>query len=173
MHLLPRDAPAAVVAAALDAFRARSMLAHAALSRLPRSWSLTTAWPRAHCRDTDTLFITANLNAGGAQRSLVNLAGPLARRHRIAVAVCAESTQPVFARALEAAGVRTFRPASAADPCTLAPWISTASPAFMPLLTIRASCMVCKASIVTAACSSPSPAGAGSTRPQSVTAYSA
>ena len=120
IHLLPPDAPAAAVAAALDRHGVRAVLANDAQPRLPRAWSLTTAWPRAHCRDTDTLFITANLNAGGAQRSLVNLAAPLARRQRIAVAVCAESTQPAFARALEAAGVRAFRPASTADPCTLA-----------------------------------------------------
>lgn len=120
MHLLPRDTPAPVVAAALDRHCSRAVRTRNAQPRLARGWSLTTAWPQAHCHDTETLFITANLNAGGAQRSLVNLALPLSRRHRIAVAVCAESTQPAFARTLEAAGVRTFRPAIAADPCTQA-----------------------------------------------------
>lgn len=63
----------------------------------------------------DTLFVTANLNAGGAQRSLVNLAQRIAGRHRFAIAVCGDSTHPAFPGRLAQAGVECFRPAPTAD----------------------------------------------------------
>jgi glycosyltransferase involved in cell wall biosynthesis len=77
---------------------------------------VASAW-RAHDEAAlDTLFVTANLNAGGAQRSLVNLASTIAHRHRLAVAVCGETTQGAFADALAEKGIRRFRPAPSPDP---------------------------------------------------------
>jgi len=75
--------------------------------------STTARLPRgAHC---ETVFVTANLNAGGAQRSLVNLACAIARRHALAVAVCGETTHEAFVQALHAAGVERFRPSAEGD----------------------------------------------------------
>jgi glycosyltransferase involved in cell wall biosynthesis len=71
-------------------------------------------------RRLDTLFVTANLNAGGAQRSLVNLACAIAGRHRLAVAVCGESTHDAFARELHAHRIEAFRPAGSSDAFALA-----------------------------------------------------
>lgn len=77
----------------------------------------------------DTLFVTANLNAGGAQRSLVNLACAIHTRQRIAIAVCGTTTQPVFAAELAAHGVRCFRPAADADACAVAEGVLAAATA--------------------------------------------
>src|SRR5439155_18253413 len=55
----------------------------------------------------------------------------------------------------------------------LAPWISTLSPALRRPCVISALCSVCSATGSTAACSKPKPAGNGSVRPWSDTAYSA
>jgi hypothetical protein len=54
------------------------------------------------------------LNAGGAQRSLVNLACAFPRAHRVEIAVCGDTTQEAFARALAQAGIRCHRPAPSA-----------------------------------------------------------
>lgn len=120
LHLLPRCAPAAAVAALLGQQCVRDTPAPRATPSLPRSWSLTLACHRAHRHDTDTLFVTANLNAGGAQRSLLNLASCLFGRHRFAVAVCEAGTSTAFGLALIAAGVPAFRPAATAEPLALA-----------------------------------------------------
>jgi glycosyltransferase involved in cell wall biosynthesis len=61
------------------------------------------------------LFVTANLNAGGAQRSLVNLAAGLAGREAFTVAVTGDSTSDGFYRELRAAGVETVRSANSRD----------------------------------------------------------
>ena len=79
------------------------------MARAPRAWSLTTAWREPQGPACDTLFVTANLNAGGAQRSLVNLCGALGGKHRLAVAVCNDSTHEAFASQLREAGVDCFR----------------------------------------------------------------
>jgi glycosyltransferase involved in cell wall biosynthesis len=63
----------------------------------------------------DTLLVTANLNAGGAQRSLVNLACAIAGRHRFAIGVCGETTHGAFPGRLAGAGVECFRVAATAD----------------------------------------------------------
>lgn len=88
--------------------------------RAPRAWSLPLAWRRRSTADLDALFVTANLNTGGAQRSLVNLATTIAGRRRIAVAVCGESTGSAFASRLRQAGIDAFRPAATADPFAVA-----------------------------------------------------
>ena len=76
-------------------------------------------WTLAHLarpfeRTDRVLFVTANLNAGGAQRSLVNLAAAL-RGVRFEIAVTGESTADDFRRALEAAGVVVRRTAASRD----------------------------------------------------------
>jgi len=117
---VPRSASAAVAAALIDQQSVRTHLASAAAPGQPRCWSLTLACHQTHRHDTDTLFVTANLNAGGAQRSLVNLASGLVARHRLAVAVCEAGTGAAFWLALIEAGVPVFRPAATAEPLALA-----------------------------------------------------
>ena len=74
--------------------------------------------PRGDARP-GVLFVTANLNAGGAQRSLVNLALKLmaGRDSRIAfdLTVCGHSTAVEFTQALQAAGVPVHRSADSRD----------------------------------------------------------
>ena len=120
LHLLPRSASAAAVAALIDQQSVRTHLASTCAPGQPRCWSLTLACHQTHRRDTDTLFVTANLNAGGAQRSLVNLATGLVARHRLAVAVCEAGTSTAFGLALIEAGVPVFRPVATAEPLALA-----------------------------------------------------
>ncbi len=61
------------------------------------------------------LFVTANLNAGGAQRSLCNLAHALSGTLRFEIAVCGESSSDYFYGRLERAGVAVFRSAATRD----------------------------------------------------------
>ena len=88
--------------------------------RAPRAWSVAT-FARAKTQDRiETIFVTANLNAGGAQRSLVNLACALRSRHRLAVAVCGDTTSAWFAQRLRASAIETFRAAPSSDPIAIA-----------------------------------------------------
>lgn len=66
--------------------------------------------PRAH-----VVFVTANLNAGGAQRSLVNLACALRGRLQFTIAVTGRSTSGAFCERLRAAGIDVVRSAPGAD----------------------------------------------------------
>jgi glycosyltransferase involved in cell wall biosynthesis len=120
LALLPSTAGTGAFASRLAALPVRRMLAASPAARAPRAWSLTLAH-RAPCGPpVDTLFVTANLNAGGAQRSLVNLAGALAGRHAFAIAVCGESTHPAFARVLASRGVDVFRACAERDDFAIA-----------------------------------------------------
>jgi glycosyltransferase involved in cell wall biosynthesis len=120
LELVPAHASAAEYATRLARHPVRARLEARPLPRAPRAWSLTLApRPRAGAL-LDTLFVTANLNAGGAQRSLVNLALALHARHRFAIAVCGDSTQGAFAGRLATAGVEVFRAAPVADDFALA-----------------------------------------------------
>lgn len=56
-----------------------------------------------------TLFVTANLNSGGAQRSLVNLAKALKGRMSFSVAVTGNTTTPYFHEDLKNSGVEVTR----------------------------------------------------------------
>jgi glycosyltransferase involved in cell wall biosynthesis len=89
-------------------------------ARAPRCWSLTLASRPAAGASLDTLFVTANLNAGGAQRSLANLAGAIGRRHRLAIAVCGELTHAMFANELASHGCEVFRACIATDDFAIA-----------------------------------------------------
>jgi len=115
LRLLAPDSPPQAFARALAELPVRGLLQADPLARHPRAWSMGGSWRRRGGPAIDTLFVTANLNAGGAQRSLVNLVGQIAGRHRLAVAVCGESTHPAFPGRLAAAGVERFRPAPTAD----------------------------------------------------------
>ena len=75
-----------------------------------RLWTLAAVAPVTATRNEKVLFLTANLNAGGAQRSLVNLATALVGQLEFEVAVTGVSTNPYFGDLLCAAGVNAFRP---------------------------------------------------------------
>ena len=109
LDLVAPQASPEVFARRLARHPVRERLVARPLARAPRAWSLTLSHRTARPDRLDTLFATANLNAGGAQRSLVNLTGALAARHRLAVAVCGDCTQQSFARDLAAFGVEVFR----------------------------------------------------------------
>jgi glycosyltransferase involved in cell wall biosynthesis len=77
-------------------------------------------WTLAHLarpfrRDDRVLFVTANLNAGGAQRSLVNLAAAL-RSVRFEIAVAGDSTADYFFDALRSSAIAVHRTAASRDP---------------------------------------------------------
>jgi glycosyltransferase involved in cell wall biosynthesis len=120
LELLPPRAGAEEVARSLRRHAPRTTLRAEPPVRAPRIWSLAHARRASGDEKIDTLFVTANLNAGGAQRSLVNLASALPSTHRTEVAVCGETTQPLFAQALADAGIRCYRPAPSADPFAVA-----------------------------------------------------
>ena len=120
LELLPAASTPAEFARRLARHPVRARLAPAAIARAPRAWSLTLAHRRCASDRVDTLFVTANLNAGGAQRSLANLAGEIVGRHRFAIAVCGETTQTAFARQLLSRGCEVFQAAAAADDFALA-----------------------------------------------------
>jgi glycosyltransferase involved in cell wall biosynthesis len=106
-RLLPQDATPEAYAAAI--------LAAAALPRAPgpprnaadraalRLWSWLAARDGERTRD-GVLFITANLNAGGAQRSLVNLLSHLPGSDRALLAVTGPTTIGGHVETLAAAG---------------------------------------------------------------------
>lgn len=64
-----------------------------------------------------TVFVTANLNVGGAQRSLVNLAKEL-DHSRVSVAVMGKSYSDHFYKELHGSGVDVFRCSDDNDPFT-------------------------------------------------------
>ena len=90
---------------------------------LPPAWSRFPAyrlWTLAHLagpmeKTNRVLFVTANLNSGGAQRSLVNLAEALNGKLQFEVAVTGNSTSDYFFLRLQEAGIRVFRSAETND----------------------------------------------------------
>jgi len=114
--LLAPDTSSDTIAARLASLPMRDRIEGSPEPRAPRVWSVACAWHAPTEPAIDTLFVTANLNAGGAQRSLVNLVRAIAGRHRLAVAVCGETTQGAFAEALAAERIPHFRPAPSPDP---------------------------------------------------------
>jgi glycosyltransferase involved in cell wall biosynthesis len=115
LRLLPFDAPDAQWAAAVEA-SLRGPPARPDWLGFPahRSWTLCQLAPDVAPRD-GVLFVTANLNAGGAQRSLVNLAKALRGRMALRIAVCGDSSAAAFQDALRSAGVSSFRTAASRD----------------------------------------------------------
>jgi glycosyltransferase involved in cell wall biosynthesis len=110
------NAGAGSIAARVARHGVRQRLEPRPFVRSPRAGSLALVRRDAGGPRIDTLFVTANLNAGGAQRSLVNLACAIAAHHRVAVAVCGDSTQSAFFDGLRRAGIEVFRPAASPDP---------------------------------------------------------
>ena len=92
--------------------------------RRPPSWARFAAyrqWTLAQlaapfATGEHVMFVTANLNAGGAQRSLVNLVTAIAPHERMSVAVTGDSTGVAFLRELAGADVDVVRTAASRDP---------------------------------------------------------
>jgi glycosyltransferase involved in cell wall biosynthesis len=115
LTLLPFEADENVWAAALDAARAASR-AVPAWAGFPAYRQWTLAHLAAPYRpDGHVLLATANLNAGGAQRSLVNLACELVGRLDFSIAVTGNSTSDAFHRELRNGGVDVVRTATSRD----------------------------------------------------------
>lgn len=122
LHLLPLESSNESIAHTLAEFTVRTSFNATSDQRAEaahRLWSLTTAWRQlsvaSNEKPVETLFVTANLNAGGAQRSLINLVTQIAPMHSLAVAVCGGATHPAFPAMLKVGGVRFFRPAADND----------------------------------------------------------
>lgn len=115
LRLLPVEADENQWIGALEASLA-ARRQPAAWARFPayRQWTLAQLAAPYAARE-HVLFVTANLNAGGAQRSLVNLACAIADRERITVAVAGESTADAFYGQLREAGVDVVRTAAGRD----------------------------------------------------------
>ncbi len=79
-----------------------------------RLWTLA-GLAKPYVPDNKTLFVTANLNSGGAQRSLVNLATSLGDSFPYEVVVTGNSSADHFFNQLTTAGVRVMRSAETRD----------------------------------------------------------
>ena len=109
LRLVPCDAPLRVWVDALDAAHARANAPPFWLGfPTARLWTLMHLPPIETAR-SGTLFVTANLNAGGAQRSLANLARFLGRSLPFEIVVCGDSSTAEFTAQLRQAGVRVGR----------------------------------------------------------------
>ncbi len=112
LTLIDQDADDSEFVSALDGLEIRTSLKENKMMNASRIWSLSLSH-RQLVKKTKTLFITANLNAGGAQRSLVNLATQLV--DDIAIAVCNETTNPYFSESLFDNGVDHFQLSQSRD----------------------------------------------------------
>jgi len=79
-----------------------------------RVWTLFHL-ARNYIAQPGVLFVTANLNAGGAQRSLCNLALALNGSLRFEIAVCGDSTSDYFHNTLKRAGIIVHRSTATRD----------------------------------------------------------
>lgn len=80
-----------------------------------RLWTLVGLARNIHA-SSKVLFVTANLNSGGAQRSLVNLALSSAEKNLdFSVAVAGNSTDSYFYRQLRSVGIQVERSAKSFD----------------------------------------------------------
>ncbi len=119
LALLDREAPPEAWVAAVEAALARGVRP----ARWPsfpahRLWTLASL-ARPFRATRRVLVVTANLNAGGAQRSLVNLARALARRgwrRRFEIVVAGSSTAADFLQELRAARIMVHRSAAGREP---------------------------------------------------------
>lgn len=132
LTLLPFDAADAAWADALEsALGDRPALPDWRGFQADRLWTIL-GLPTACAPTPRVLFVTANLNAGGAQRSLVNLALALRDRMPLEIAVCGPSTADAFAIRLANAGVACLRTAESRDAFdqaeSLLRWIRTRPP---------------------------------------------
>lgn len=94
----------------LKQYSPRGSLEPRLLPRGDRQWSPAHTWAEPTA-PIDTLFITANLNSGGAQRSLVNLAKESqANSENFAIAVCNGVTNDYFSKELLKHKIAAFHP---------------------------------------------------------------
>ena len=115
LALLPFAAPDVAWARAVDtALRRRPALPRWRGFPTHRLWTLLHLLGPCE-RGADVLFVTASLNAGGAQRSLVNLALALKDSLRFEIAVCGSSSSGHFSHILEQAGLKVYRSAASRD----------------------------------------------------------
>lgn len=115
LTLMPVDSPVADWVAALEAALWCRPLPPAWRDvATPRLWTLFHLL-RPFEPLPGVLFVTANLNAGGAQRSLVHLATALNGSLRIEIAVCGDSSTDYFSRRLEGAKVQAYCSAGTRD----------------------------------------------------------
>jgi glycosyltransferase involved in cell wall biosynthesis len=106
---IPASTSAEDLASLLAQHNVREILTAYPSGRTDRLWTLPNYWHQPSGKAIDTLFVTANLNAGGAQRSLLNLTTELHKRHaNIAVAVCNPTTHEHFSQKIRDAGVNAF-----------------------------------------------------------------
>ncbi len=81
--------------------RIRENLIPRPVKRGDRQWTPAHGWLPRSGKEIETLFVTANLNSGGAQRSLVNLLKQCnAHKHSFALAVCNGVTSGYFSAQL-------------------------------------------------------------------------
>lgn len=109
LMLVPSDAPeTSWVSAITKALKSKPQTPAWAKFPAYRLWTLAgLTHPTNPGRKT--LFITANLNSGGAQRSLVNLSKKLHRRLPLEILVTGNSASTHYYNELEASGVKVMR----------------------------------------------------------------
>ena len=110
LTLLPADAPRQRVGCRVGCSALGRKYDHAGVGQLSsyRLWTLV-GLARPFVPGGKTLFVTANLNSGGAQRSLVNLTMSLVGKLEFEIAVAGISTESHFYNQLVAAGVKVSR----------------------------------------------------------------
>ena len=107
----PRAFAAAVVAAGQA--RREPPVIRAVSHRL---WALHARGASAHRKGSERIaFVTANLNAGGAQRSLVHLLRAMQADFQVGLCVTQQSTSRYFLDRLHRAGVPVSRPCASSD----------------------------------------------------------
>ncbi len=79
-----------------------------------RLWTLAQL-ARPTRKSKKVLFVTANLNSGGAQRSLVNLAKAIKGKIKFEIAVAGNSTASYFYLELKKSGIKVSRTADSRD----------------------------------------------------------
>jgi glycosyltransferase involved in cell wall biosynthesis len=115
LHLLPpATAPARFAEEISRATRVKPTLPSWLGFPAHRLWTLMHL-PVPQVPGTRVLFVTANLNAGGAQRSLTNLTKALVGRLSLEIAVCGASSSTAFWDELRAGGVEVRRTADSRD----------------------------------------------------------
>lgn len=114
LTLIDENAPDSAFVEALDLIKVREVINQEKMMNASRIWSLSVS-QREQTKKTETLFLTANLNAGGAQRSLVNLTSHLNKTENLAIAVCNETTNNYFPEKLQNANVEHFQLSQSRD----------------------------------------------------------
>lgn len=115
LHLLPPETPAARFAETITQATQAQPALPAWLGFAAHRLRTLMHLPVSHYRGGKVLFVTANLNAGGAQRSLTNLATTLKDRLPFEIAVCDTSSATAFWDELREAGIEVCRTADSRD----------------------------------------------------------